>query len=131
MIYRILIFLSVTFLTACGTSGPEAESPSPFKLTYLDVKVKHLYDQASGLDSVVPDASILVYDTEQDRQDSVNLITSTETDSVGRAQFFYTVRLGVSDYDYFVKIVHPVLGIKLDEINTPPEIITNLDVVYQ
>lgn len=130
-LYMRWLFAScfVFIIYACGTSGPEAETPTLLRSVTVEAKVRHVYDTINKLDSPVT-ATILVYAEEQDRTDSVNLIRVASTDSTGEVIFTYITKLGLSDYDYYFKVVNNSLGIKLYKFNTLPETRLRLEVKY-
>lgn len=81
----------------------------------VHVEVSHIYDLANGLDSMVNNASVLLF---EDRDVFITYGYADNyriTDSTGIVNF----ELLDKEY-YWVRIIHPDLGELIDSVSTPP-----------
>ncbi len=124
-----VLVLSAFFLFSCSKEIP-VETPvntgNQSELRTVKVTVIHIYKlDAPREDSLVPGVEVKLFLSKQDRKANTGWDGIQTTDRNGVATF-----LARDDDYYYVRASHPVLGVREDEVKTPPGTVNFLEIRY-
>jgi hypothetical protein len=112
---------------ACGDEAPKAElfNASDRYNKSIQVEVRHLYDLSSLSDSLLANATVLLYmDKDQFLYDGYPDAYRI-TDSTGIAFFEF-----LPENYYYMRILHEDLGEKRDSVSTPDNTLSFVYITY-
>ena len=118
-----ILLISLVQLTSC-TTEPEDVITHVHDAT-IKVSAYQQIGAGGGSTIAIAGATIELYESEDDREYSMNVIKVQTTDSSGHTTFSNLKE----DY-YYLRCLHPGYGEKLDNVSTPDGTVSFVDFVY-
>lgn len=127
--FRVIafLFLSTICFTACQTEPFPVESGNgPQANPKLIVTAYHLYNPITGQDSLLPNTTVYLYKTEDDREYNFDIQKEGTTDSTGTTTLY-----ALEEPYYYVRATHADYGQVLEEVGIPDHAVASyLEVVF-
>lgn len=119
--------LTMALCMSCVKEDPVAENVSPDKASVIHLHVRDFFVDDSGItmDTPLINLPARLYYSEADALNDENLIANKNTDTIGRVSFY-----NLDSLQYTVIFLHPILGTKMQTMNTPPKSIVNQLIAY-
>lgn len=103
----LLALALVLGLASCSDEEvPTTSTNAPNINRVLNITVSHIYyEQGYQQDSLVPDATVTLYETTDDRLNGTDELAARTTSTTGKVSFGY-----MNYQTYYLQVVHPDLG---------------------
>ncbi len=125
---HFLVFSSfIALLASCTKDNTPGQQVNADNSATLHIEVRHFFLDNSGTvtDTPLHHLPVYLFQNFNDADNNENLLLSKLTDANGKTSFFH-----LDSLQYAIRVDHPLLGIKIQTVNTPQRSVVNQVIVY-